>query len=338
MSSTTPRRRNFLREYAVILAVSGCGYAVRIISAQFTPAFNFALFITSLVLIVSTWEFLNLVNAWLDRIMPYQRGIPRRIVTQLAIGALFGVFIRFVIYRFGEPYLPVPLDSLFLASTWFLYIVVAAGMNSIFFVSYFIQQWKEYLLKAERLEKEKSQIQFDNLKNHLNPHFLFNALTSLNSLIFEDQKLASDFLQQLSKVYRYVLQHGDRNFVTLETELTFIRNYIRLLETRFHGALKINLDITPGASEQAIVPVTLQVLIENAIKHNIVDQDKPLTIDLVTAGDYLVVSNNLQERKTVETSNKKGLDRLKSLYGFLTEKPVVIERTADQFSVKVPLI
>jgi two-component system, LytTR family, sensor kinase len=328
----------YLKQYAIIFAVSFVAYLVRIASGQFSAEFNLILFITSLVLISTGWASLEFVNRKLNTIFPYERSIPGRIAIQLASGAVIGVFIRFIIYQFGEPLLPFRLDSLFLAATWALYILATATINAIFFISYFIDKWKESLITAERLEKEKSQMQFDNLKNQLNPHFLFNALTSLNGLIFEDQKLASDFLQQLSKVYRYVLQHSNGNFVSLKTELVFIRNYIQLVETRFQGALTINLQINPSVEDQAIVPVTLQVLIENAIKHNVIDKNRPLTIDLVTVGDYLVVSNNLQIRKTVEYSNKQGLERLQSLYQFLTTKPVIIEPSIDRFSVKVPLI
>lgn len=337
--ASKPASRKFLRDYSIVFGVSLFAYGVRLVSGKFDAQFNFILFITSIILLSVSWEFLRGVNSKLNSIFPYERSIPVRIAIQIALGAAFGVTIRFLIYKFGEPYVAsFHLDKLFLASTWVLYVLATVVINSIFFVSYFIGQWKEYLIKSERLEKEKSQVQFDNLKNQLNPHFLFNALTSLNSLIFEDQKLASDFLQQLSKVYRYVLQHSDRNFVPLKTELDFIRNYIQLAETRFRGALKINLDIASSAEDQAIVPVTLQVLIENAIKHNIIDMAKPLAIDIVTVGDYLVVTNNLQQRKIVESSNKQGLERLKSLYSFLTTKPVMIEPAADRFSVKVPLI
>lgn len=216
--------------------------------------------------------------------------------------------------------------------------MVTAGINLGFFTHYFINRWKDSLVVAERLEKEKSQVQFDNLKNQLNPHFLFNALTSLNGLIFENQGLASQFLQHLSKVYRYVLQNKDKNFVPLQTELDFIQNYVFLLRTRFQQALVIRLDISDGARERAIVPVTLQILIENAVKHNIADEDRPLQIEVITIGDYLVVSNNLQLRKHVDTSNKQGLENLKSLYLFLTEKPVIIGKTDDRFAVKIPLL
>jgi two-component system LytT family sensor kinase len=337
--TATNKPRKFILDYSIVLGITLLAYFVRWISGKFDAEFNFILWVTSFILISVSWEFLRAVNYKLNSVFPYERSITGRIAIQLIIGGAFGIIIRFLLYKFGEPYIAsFHLDKLFLASTWILYVMVTVCINTVFFTSYFISQWKEYLIKSERLEKEKSQVQFDNLVNQLNPHFLFNALTSLNGLIFENQKLASDFLQQLSKVYRYVLQHSDRNFVPLRTELEFIRNYIQLAETRFRGALKINLDITPSAEDQAIVPVTLQVLIENAIKHNVIDNDRPLVIDLVTVGDYLVVTNNLQVRKTVESSNKQGLDRLKSLYSFLTEKPVIIEPAAERFSVKIPLI
>jgi len=294
--------------------------------------------LNTLIFVPLSWEALRFVNHYLDKAFPFERNISVRIVIQILIGGVIGLLVRFIIFLFGEPYLPFKLDELFSLATWGLFPLVTVAVNLGFFTNYFIDRWKDGLVEAERLEKEKSQVQFDNLKNQLNPHFLFNALTSLNSLIFEDQKLASAFLQQLAKVYRYLLQNKDKNFVSLTTELGFIQHYVSLLETRFHGGVKINFNISPELSERAVVPVTLQILIENALKHNIVDKTKPLIIDVFTSGDYLVVSNNLQMRKTVETSNQQGLENLKSLYGFLTDKPVLIEPTADRFYVKVPLI
>jgi two-component system, LytTR family, sensor kinase len=332
-------RNHFLRTYAIIFAAAVIGFFVRLVKFdEFTTEAHVKIFVFSLVIGIGFWETLRLVNLWLNKVYPFERNLTGRIAIQLVIGSVIGVAARLVIYVFGEPTLPFKLDSLFLAATWALYAILPVGVNLGFFTVYFIDRWKDSLTKAERLEKEKSQVQFDNLKNQLNPHFLFNALTSLNSLIFDNQELASQFLQQLSKVYRYVLQNKDKNFVLLSTELEFIANYVQLLETRFQGALKINFEIKDDAREKAIVPVTLQILIENAIKHNIVDKERRLAIDIITVGDYLVVSNNLQLRKTVETSNKVGLENLKSLYKFLTDKPVVVEPTDDRFYVKVPLI
>jgi LytS/YehU family sensor histidine kinase len=163
-------------------------------------------------------------------------------------------------------------------------------------------------------------------------------LTSLNSLITENPALASQYLQQMSKVYRYLLQHKDRTTVSIQTELEFVRNYIFLLETRFGDALKIKIDVPKSASENSIVPVTLQILIENALKHNVVDLDRPLSIDIFSSDDYLVVTNNLQKRKSVEGSNKQGLVNLQSLYKFITDRPVILENGDSRFTVKIPLV
>lgn len=333
-----PLLTRIFRTYTLVFAITGMAFLVRWASGQFDLEFNIILFFTSFILITISWEFLRQVNRWLNVVFPFERSISQRIALQLLIGVLFSLSIRFLIYEFGEPYLPIKLDKLFVASTWILYVMVSTGMNTIFFTRYFIDRWKDTLVNAERLEKEKAQVQFDNLKNQLNPHFLFNALTSLNSLIAENPTLASQFLQHMSKVYRYVLENKEKNFVGLETELDFIRNYVFLAETRFEDALKIKFDISDAAREKAIVPVTLQILIENALKHNVAETSRPLTIEISTLGDYLIVSNNLQPRKIVETSNKQGLENLKSLYRFLTDKPVEIEQGDERFSVKIPLL
>jgi two-component system, LytTR family, sensor kinase len=325
--------------YTMIIVGTLVAFVVRLGKFdEFTLDFHIRVTIVSFFLIAIFWEALRLVNAWLNNVYPFEKNLTGRIVLQLSIGAAIGLFIRFIIYTWGEPRVPIHLDSLFLAATWALYVFLPTGVNLGFFTVYFIGRWKDSIVYSERLEREKAQVQFDNLKNQLNPHFLFNALTSLNSLIFEDQQLASAFLLQLSKVYRYVLQNKDKNFVILATELDFISNYVKLLETRFAGFLHINFKISEESKDKAIVPVTLQILIQNAVKHNVVDSGRPLTIDILTVGDYLVVSNNLQLKKKVETSNKQGLDNLKSLYKFLTDKPVLVEPTEERFDVKIPLI
>lgn len=331
--------KDFFMTYALIVLFTVGAFLIRLSKFdEFSFDFHVNITLLSFVLITVSWELLRSVNLLLNRYYPFERNISGRILLQISLGIGIGILIRFMIYTFGEPHVPIKLDSFFLAATWAIYVLMPTGINFVFFTIYFIKRWKDSIVYAERLEKEKSQVQFDNLKNQLNPHFLFNALTSLNSLIFENQQLASDFLQQLSRVYRYVLQNRDKNFVLLSTELEFISNYVKLLETRFEGALKINFDIHESATQQAIVPVTLQVLIENALKHNIADKQRPLLIDIVSMGEYLVISNNLQLKKRVDGSNRQGLDNLKSFYRFLTTKPVIIEQSDERFYVKIPLI
>ncbi|MBL0742608.1 sensor histidine kinase [Chryseolinea lacunae] len=332
-------RRQFFKTYGILLLAAWMGFLVRLVKFDaFTLTAQFFMFGLSTVMLATVWELMRYLNFVLDKRYPFERSISGRIVLQLALGAVIGLFVRWLIYLFGESHLPFKLDELFVATTWALYVICTVVINLGFFTDYFLQRWKDSLVVAERLEKEKSQVQFDNLKNQLNPHFLFNALSSLNSLIFENQALASQFVQQLSKVYRYVLQNKDKNFVPLSTELEFIQHYVSLLHTRFSGALAISIDVPEDRETRAVVPVTLQILIENALKHNVVDRDKPLRIEVVTIGDYLVVSNNLQLRNRVDTSNKQGLENLSSLYTFLTDRPLLIEQTSDRFAVKIPLL
>lgn len=333
---STPKR-NFLREYFIITAICVGTYFIRMVSGQFPPSLNFILLIGSFLFIPFGWESLYWLNEKLNQVLPFDKNLTLRIFVQIVIGVALALAIRWAIYIFGEPYLGFKLDNLFLVATWVLYVLATGIINGIFIASHFINRWKDSIKMAAQLEKEKTLMQFENLKNQINPHFLFNALSALDSLISENPKLASQFLQHLSRVYRYVLQNKDRAAVPLEVELDFIKNYIFLVETRFQKSMKIKMGVPDEHSDKMIVPVTLQVLIENAIKHNVANEQNPLCIEVIVADDYLVVQNNFQPRSKVETSNGQGLENLKSLYRFLTDKPLMIEQNA-KFKVSVPLL
>ena len=150
--------------------------------------------------------------------------------------------------------------------------------------------------------------------------------------------LARQFLQQLSKVFRYVLQHKEKALVPIETELAFIKNYVSLLQIRFDGAFVVRYQLSDDALEQQIVPVTLQILIENAIKHNIISEARPLIVTISANDGYLSVSNPIQRKRQVETSNQQGLENLKLLYSYLGSRPVQIDEEEKVFRVRVPLL
>ena len=230
----------------------------------------------------------------------------------------------------------------FYKSTWFkiLGFLIVTGL-AVEFIRYRANQRKKIYhlqLQSTRLAKDKTEIQYQNLINHLNPHFLFNSLTSLNSLIITEPKQASKFLQKLSAIYRYILQSKEKETVTLEHELNFVKSYIELQKSRFEDGLKIEIDIDEQYLTSGIVPVTLQNLFENAIKHNVIEDDSPLKIDVFVEDDYLIVKNNLQKKKFVDTSNKQGLDSLKTLYSYLSPKTFETIETEVYFIVKVPLV
>jgi hypothetical protein len=225
---------------------------------------------------------------------------------------------------------------------WFISLATALLITGIYFFYRFKlnrhQQICSLETKTEQLEKEKAMAMYEGLKQQLNPHFLFNSLTSLSSLIQYDQQAAGNFLEGLSKIYRYILKSRDHETVPLIEEIKFVQTFVQLQQTRFEKGLFLNIDVPEELNYCKIVPVTLQNLIENAIKHNIIDEDSPLQICIYAEDEYLVVKNNLQRKNFVETSNKQGLTNLMSLYSYLTPKKVMIKETNDAFFIKLPLL
>lgn len=311
------------------------------------PKTNIILAGISVIVLTSTIGFFKKLYAFFDRFLPYDTGIIRRLALQILITFVFisGVY-EFILYLTTHIFKVERIDyivrneftQLVKISGYFMQLFAVMLLNLGHFTYYSLQKWRENALKASNLEKEKSQVQFDNLKNQLNPHFLFNSLTSLDSLIQENPTLARDFLQQLSKVFRYVLKSKEKGLVNLETELEFIKHYIGLLRTRFGESLQVNFTIDEDALGLQITPVTLQILIENAIKHNVINENNPLIICVKSEGDTLVIENNIQRKKQVETSNGQGLINLRTLYSFLSDREIVVSEQENVFLVKIPLI
>jgi hypothetical protein len=245
-------------------------------------------------------------------------------------------------WNVSEKTIKISIREIFYKTWWFKsFVLLIIGMGLIAFIRYRIGNRERILVlqnKAQMLEKEKTQVMYENLKQHLNPHFLFNSLTSLSSLIRIDQQGAGNFLDRMSKVYRYILKNRDNETVPLSEELKFVDLYIQLQKTRFENGLQVNVNIDEKYHHRKIAPVTLQNLVENAIKHNVADPESPLIIDLFIDNDYLVVRNNLQRKKFVETSNKQGLGNMESLYRYLSGKPMIIADDENYFTVKIPLI
>ncbi len=193
--------------------------------------------------------------------------------------------------------------------------------------------------KLVKLQKENLQSQFDVLKQQVNPHFLFNSLNVLTSLIKIDPDLAESFTEKLSKVYRYVLENKEKDIVSLNTELDFMTAYLFLLDIRFMGKILIKINIDKSKKDLMILPMALQLLIENAIKHNTFSKTNPLSINVkVDKNDYLVVSNNKQIRETQIQSTGVGLLNIQNRYELISNKKPFFDNTKDEFVAKIPLV
>lgn len=196
-------------------------------------------------------------------------------------------------------------------------------------------------IQAEQLRKENALAQFEALKNQVSPHFLFNSLSILSSLVHVDANLSEKFIDQLSRAYRYILEQKDNDTVTLKTELDFLNSYAFLLKIRFENKFDVKISVTNDEAEKyRIAPLTLQLLIENCVKHNRMSEKEPLIVTIRINGDYLVVRNSIRPRTEIEriTSTGIGLANIKKRYQLLTKSPLQIEQEENMFTVNIPLI
>ncbi len=231
-------------------------------------------------------------------------------------------------------------------------IVVVVIIALIMYTKEFFYSWREAVTSEESLKREKLALQYESLKNQVNPHFLFNSLNTLSGLIDKDAGKATRFVRQLSDIYRYVLEQKNRELVSLETEMQFVNNYISLMKIRFGENLIVNID-TQDENNLKVIPLSVQMLVENAIKHNIISMDKPLIINIKTEESaYLTVENNLQKKSSILQENsgeweKHGLMNIKSRYEYLSHNKFEVngsisepfpEELNGSFVVKVPLI
>lgn len=307
--------------------------------------FHIVPFAFQCIIFTGFWFLIKFINKKLNNVYPFERGPFVRISLQILITILIVTpWVATSVYLTRD-IIPDFVNDEFMATMMMMVLVVLFMFNFAFYTFYFFEHWQSTVnekasleVQTAQLEREKSDLQYHHLKNQVNPHYLFNMLTSLDGLVHTDPDLASDFIRHMSKVYRYVLQHKESEVVNIEEELEFIDHYIKLLNIRYGEGLNISIHVSEDAREKGIVMITLQMLIDNAIKHNMVQAAEPLTITIADEGDYITVQNNKQVRKQIDTSNGKGLEQLKQLYAFLTEEKIIIENKEKDFTIKIPLL
>lgn len=250
----------------------------------------------------------------------------------LTIG--FVLFMSMILheYSFSQSLIPIKLNLIYGVLVNLLFHLV----NAIFF---YFKEYQTQLLEAEQLKRISAQAELELVKSQINPHFLFNNLNVLSALVMQNNSEANKFIEAFSQVYRYILNTKEKELVTLHTEIEFIKPYIFLLEKRFSQGLKIIIEIPEHYYNLLIIPASLQMLIENAIKHNMTSRIKPLHILLHANGNNtLQVSNNLQLRETVENSTEIGLQNIIKRYMLVSGKEVLVAKTETEFKVTLPLL
>jgi hypothetical protein len=282
------------------------------------------------------WKGNEAVSNWVDQKISWIKFPTKRLVigivstigyTLASVIALMWFFENVFGYNFGKGYVYTIYGAVIIT------IVISLFLHGREFLLF----WKQAILDREKFEKETIAARYESLKNQVNPHFLFNSLNALTNLVYEDQEKAVKFIKQLSEVYRYVLDTRDQEVVSLNQEIKFLESYIYLQKIRFGEKLKINNEIPE--TDSFIAPLALQMLVENAIKHNVIAEDEPLTIRIFMADGYVCVMNNLQKKKMpLEPSAGVGLENIQRRYELLSDKKVEIRQNEKTFSVKIPEI
>jgi two-component system, LytTR family, sensor kinase len=310
------------------------------------PYLTWDKYLATLTITTVIWLGNRYIMIWSRRRHPNFSDVRKRILRQAVFMVLFTVVLNSALSLVFDdvfrdegvllPYLQSVSDKLISANSAALFctIMVMAVYESVYFMS----ELRKSVQETESLKRESLSAQLNALRTQVNPHFLFNNLNTLVSVIPENQQQAVDFVQQLSKVYRHILDVRDEESIPLKDELDVLRAYSFLLKTRFGDNIQVQIDVPAEKLQQKIVPLSLQILMENAIKHNIVSASRPLKIDVFAQNGSLVVRNNLQMKNQLSESTGIGLENIRNRYRLLGNRTVEVTNNGEDFTVSVPLI
>ena len=283
-----------------------------------------------------------IIFMYLDKVFAAERFTPRRILIGFILSFLVSIAVIFLLRIFEDVLIEGIPFSVFLSqehmANYLVAIVITLIVTLAFHAFYFYKAYAENKVKEQKVIAGTASAQFESLKNQIDPHFLFNSLNVLSSLIEENPDNAQKFTTSLSKIYRYVLEQKDKELVSVEEELSFAKTYMNLLKMRFENSISYELPTDFDNPEAKVVPLSLQLLLENNIKHNEVSEQKPLHIKIYIENNYLIVENNLQKKEVLQDRKGVGLQNIVNRYGLISERKVLVEQTETAFKVKIPIL
>ncbi len=338
--------KDFLKPFTIlqyILANMGLSLLIQVMfirgPIESFPDFLFYL-LWSFMICITQWTGALLINRLLDYKLKWiERPVLRSILgifTLVSYSVIAFMIVKYLMFYLK--YRTIPSESWEFTSTSSLYtIIISFNISLIFTAIGFFKAWKKAVAKAEELNVEMMAYRYEALRNQINPHFLFNSFNVLSDLVYADQSMAVKFINQLSDLFRYVLDSRDKELVSLKDELEFMNSYIYLLKTRFEDKLVLEIEIE-AASDELIVPMTLQLLVENAVKHNEVSEAFPLHIHIRRNETYLEVENTLRLKKVGEDSKNTGLKNIIQQFSYFTERPIEVIDSDGKFLVRVPIL
>lgn len=317
--------------------------------AEYDAATIISAYVTFVIYSIAMFTFIFFVDikiiAYIDKNLPWNRFFYRRVFIEFFTTNLAALFINipmtiFINNRVIVKYFDLPSDGL-LYSVFYNALYMTA-INTLFVVSYEViylyGERKKIQLEWERAEKENILSQFETLKNQVNPHFLFNSMNSLSALISNNPKKAVQFTKEFSGIFRKMLEINENLVLPLKEELQFVNSFIYLEKIRYGENLKVNINIKADKMNDFVPPFALQILIENAIKHNVISTENPLTICISEESNYVVVKNNLQPRNQKLKSTRVGLDNLTKRYQMICDKNPDFQVNGAFYIARIPII
>ena len=296
----------------------------------FTALYTFSLYAANAVL------FVKLDSFFTDRFSI------KRLATGFVGSFLVSLLVIFLMHVFEVVVYENQTFDYFLAnekpSKYVFAIVITFFVTLSVHAISFYKAYNENKVKEQKIIAGTANAKFESLKNQIDPHFLFNSLNVLSSLIEENPENAQRFTTSLSKIYRYVLEQKDKELVSVAEELAFAKTYMNLLKMRFENSLFYELPTTAINSEAKVVPLSLQLLLENTVKHNVVSEQRPLHIRIYVEGDYLAVQNDYQKKEVLQERQGVGLQNIVNRYGIITNRKVLIAQNEKTFTVKIPIL
>lgn len=298
-------------------------------------------FIANFINIAIIWNGNLLLLEIFDRNISFEKEIKTKLLTSIIIALIWPTIVHVAANAIIYPYIigkHCDLTSLENISYLIISVVLTLFVNSVFFSLALFKYWRNSIKEKEELKRERLIAEFAALKNQINPHFLFNSLNTLTSLIDDNPKQANIFLQKLSSVYRHLLAQGNKELITLKEELPFIESYIYLNKIRYGNNLQTHVHVDSNLIEKKVASLAIQMLVENAIKHNVISQKSPLTIYVGVNNNKLVVRNTLQPKNITADNNGIGLNNIINRYSFLSTEQVEIINDGKDFVVSLPLL
>ena len=297
---------------------------------------------TIALITLCTWESSRLLEPWFKKLVTLRKNkIQTLFLFFLAANLLTTILTSAIVFLVSmvlhnqtlkETIIPLKLNLIYASLANLLFHLLNA-------IKFYFTKYKTKWMEAEELKRMSAQAELQLVKSQINPHFLFNNLNVLSALVMKNTGEANRFIEEFSKVYRYILANHDKELVDIKTELDFIKPYIFLLQKRFSDGLDIAIEVPEAYQKLYIIPASLQMLIENAIKHNIVSKNRPLQIIVhINGNNTIVVSNNLQLRESVDNSTKIGLANIIKRYLLVSGRTVEVKNEDNAFSVALPLL